>query len=45
LTIGAKEEFVKGRLSLNVFVVDARNTTTVHLPATKHEGAAFAAEL
>jgi hypothetical protein len=46
LTIGAKEEFVKsGGLSLGVFVVDAKNTITVNLPATRDEGAAFAAEL
>jgi hypothetical protein len=45
LTIGAKEEFVKGGLSLGVFVVDAKNTITVNLAATKDEGAAFAAEL
>jgi hypothetical protein len=45
LTIGAKEEFVKSGLSLGVFVVDAKNTITVNLPATHDEGAAFAAEL
>jgi hypothetical protein len=45
LTIGAKEEFVKSGLSLGVFVVDAKNTITVNLAATRDEGAAFAAEL
>jgi len=45
LTIGAKEEYVKNGLSLGVFVVDAKNTITVNLAATRDEGAAFAAEL
>jgi hypothetical protein len=45
LTIGSKEEYVKNGLSLGVFVVDAKNTITVNLAATRDEGAAFAAEL
>jgi hypothetical protein len=45
LTIGAKEDYVRNGLSLGVFVVDAKNTITVNLTATRDEGAAFAAEL
>jgi hypothetical protein len=45
LTIGAREEFVQGGISLGVFVVDGKMTVTINLPASREEGASFSSEL
>lgn len=45
LSIGAREEFVQGGLSLGVFLTDGKATITVNLQSSRDEGAALSSEL
>jgi hypothetical protein len=45
LTIGAREDQVQAGLSLGVFQNEGKNVVTLNLPASRNEGAAFAADL
>jgi hypothetical protein len=45
ITLGAREEAVRGGLSMGVFLVGGKMTITVNLPASREEGAALSSEL
>jgi hypothetical protein len=45
LTVGSRQEQVPKGLSLGVFQVDGRTSILLNLPASRQEGAAFAADL
>jgi len=45
LSVGSRQEQVEKGLSLGVFQVDSRTTILLNLPASRHEGVAFAADL
>jgi hypothetical protein len=45
LSIGSREEFVQGGLSLGVFLTEGKATITVNLQASRDEGAALSSEL
>jgi len=44
LTVGSRQEQVREGLSFGVFQVDGRTTILLNLPASRQEGAAFAAD-
>jgi hypothetical protein len=45
ITVGGREDYIKKGASLGVFLINARPTIMVNLPASKTEGAAFSSDL
>jgi hypothetical protein len=45
LSVGTQRTYVERGLSFGVFELDGKNTILLNLPASRHEGAAFASDL